>query len=156
MRISSPSNNRVIKINIRTFAFLVLSKFVFYAMCHQENSGFKTYKKQLSYADQFIVFYLLLITVSIQSHLSICDAKSHIHERCFIALYVDLLQNVKAVNILARVLQGCSGYLYEVTVTKPPRDKRWAGTWSVNELIILIRFAWPCCRPAGTNVIADI
>jgi hypothetical protein len=133
---------------------------IFQQLCSMEcviskSVAFRAHKKTQCYADQFSVLYLVLFTLSIHSHLSVLDFISHIHNICFVAHQVGLLQNVRALSSLTALLQVSNGRFHEVTVSKPSSERRWSGAMSVIEWIIVIRFSLSYCWTAGTNDSAD-
>jgi hypothetical protein len=129
MRVSSPSD-------IRVPIFCSFS--IFQQLCSigcviNQSVDIRAHKKTQCYADQFPVLYLLLFTLFIHSHLPVVDFTSHIHNICFVAHQVGLLQNVRALSSLTTLLQVSNGDFHEVTFSKPSSDRRWTGALSVIE-----------------------
>ena len=57
----------------------------------QESMDFRAHKNTQCFADQFPVLYLLLFTLSIHSHLPVCDCTIHVHKSCSVTHYLGLL-----------------------------------------------------------------
>ena len=86
MRISSPSDIRVIKINTPILcSFCVFQQLCFMQCFVKKTVDFRAHKKTPRHAHQFPVLCLLLLTLSINSHVPICNCTIHVHNSCSVS-----------------------------------------------------------------------